>query len=153
MSVPASTIPSWLEYVRALGPVCAAVVIGGLGVFIAWQQWRVNKAGFREKFFDRRFEVYEETSDLVGRVFSGRGDILSGEKSVQESLAEFHSARHRATFLFSGKLDDRLKEIHELMIDVDSARTHGNNYVSDMKKLTKIYRELPEEFKPFLSVA
>ena len=151
MSATASSLPIWVEYARALGPLVVAVTIGGFGSHIAWRQWKTNQNNFREKLFDRRFEVFEKTETLAGRIISGRSNELPGEVGLRQSLADFHSIRRRSKLLFAGELDERLEKIHNLMIDVHHNRSHKQPYAEEQKELISLYRDLPEDFQVFLA--
>jgi len=151
MSTTASSLPIWVEYARALGPLFVAVTIGGFGSHIAWRQWKTNQNNFREKLFDRRFEIFEKTEALAGRIFSGRSNELPGEVGLEQSLAEFHSVRRRSKFLFAGELDECLEKIHNLMIDVHHNRLHKQHHAEAQKELMNLYRNLPEDFRAFLA--
>ncbi|MGC9368302.1 MAG: hypothetical protein ACP5DX_02065 [Paracoccaceae bacterium] len=90
----------WTEYLKALGPTLVASVVA----YIAFQQWRVNRATLREKLFDRRWQVFKESQAFLS-------EILREAKYSEESYWKFTDTCQRARFLFKDDISKYLMEI------------------------------------------
>ncbi len=90
----------WIEYVRAFGPV----LIGLAVIWIAYQQWQVNRANLREKLFERRFEVFEESRDFLEAVVRNGG-------LDDYNLSAIWRAINLSRFLFDKELTEYLSEL------------------------------------------
>lgn len=60
-----SALPAWLNYAQALGPTFVSLAVGCLGIYIAWRRWRTNTDKLILDLFDKRYNVYEATKDLL----------------------------------------------------------------------------------------
>ena len=82
-------LPVWVEYARALGPTLVAAAL----LVIAYQQWKLARAGQREKLFDRRIKVLE--------AFDSMTYIPEQEpERLHIVLAEATALRTQARYLF-----------------------------------------------------
>lgn len=63
-----SASPDWLELVSKLSPALITLVIGGIGVYIAYQQHKVNKEKFKLDLFDRRMKAFDLFQDFYMRL-------------------------------------------------------------------------------------
>ncbi|WP_415403682.1 hypothetical protein [Tateyamaria sp. SN3-11] len=88
----------WLEYISALGPMLIATFIA----YIAYQQWVVNKTTLREKLFERRLKVFDETHDFLAHV-------MRNGNCEDDALVRFGGTEHRARFLFGPEIQERLQ--------------------------------------------
>ena len=53
----------WTEYLRALGPMIIAFIVA----YIAFERWRMARANFAEKLFDKRFAILDAFRELAIR--------------------------------------------------------------------------------------
>lgn len=90
----------WTAYVSAIGPTMIACLVA----FIAFQQWRINRATLREKLFEKRWQVFKESQSFLS-------EILREAKFEQESYWQFTDTCQRARFLFDTKTHQHLLEI------------------------------------------
>jgi hypothetical protein len=53
-----SQLPVWVQYAQALGAPLLAVVIGGFGAWIAFQQMRLARIKVQHDTYDRKYAVF-----------------------------------------------------------------------------------------------
>ena len=90
----------WTQFISALGPSIIAVFVA----YIAFQQWRTNRATLREKLFDRRFEVFQATQAFLSEVFRET-------RYSDDAYWWLVTAKQSATFLFDESISEYLEEI------------------------------------------
>jgi hypothetical protein len=56
-------IPGWLDIAIKLIPAFVTLVVGSLGVFIAFNQYRVSRDKLRLDLFDKRIAAYEKLQE------------------------------------------------------------------------------------------
>lgn len=91
----------------------AVLVIGLLGVYIAWRQWSTAAYRFRLDLFEKRFVIYESIIDFI---LSIRG----GGKVLDEHMAIFKEKTLPTRFLFDDKVADYISEIKEKAYDAQT---------------------------------
>ena len=91
----------------------AVPVIGFLGLYIAWRQWKTAAYRFRLDLFDKRFAIYEAIIDFI---LSIRG----GGKVSDEALSAFKDKTLPTRFLFNDDIAEYITEIKEKAIDVQT---------------------------------
>ena len=100
-----SDFPLWFEYLRALGPLLIAVFVA----YIAYENWRISRANFREKLFDRRFETMRSL-----REFKQAYDSETYEKkddAFWECQRNFIQQLGLVEYLFSPQAKEKLVEV------------------------------------------
>jgi hypothetical protein len=77
------------------------LMIAGIAVYIAWQQWKTNALKVRIDLFDRRMKVYEAVQAFLRHVLMKGGAELSsyGELVVAIDTAEFLFDRELTEYL------------------------------------------------------
>jgi len=68
-------------------------VIGGIAVYIAWQQWRVNERKSALDRYERRLRVYQRVIEMLRFVFSDFSPKIN-------DLLKFSAETAEADFLF-----------------------------------------------------
>lgn len=106
----------WTEYASALGPT----LIGFGVIYIAFQQWRVNRDTFREKLFDRRIKVFE----TVHRAMS---EVIAEIDSTKQTIDELTRAYQKSHFLFRKDLSDYILQVREKCIEIHEANREYNH--------------------------
>jgi hypothetical protein len=143
----------WTEYLKALGPT----LIAGIVAYVAWQQWRVNRAALREKLFDRRWDIFKETQAFLSA-------ILTAGKVPDDELARYFDTCQRARFLLGEELSDYLEEIRKRAINMrmhgrkreglepgEERSRHVDGEYDELHWLTKQLGEIFNKFMPYLS--
>jgi hypothetical protein len=54
----------WVNLLSAL----LTPTIAMLGIYIAYQQWSVNRANLREKLFERRFQIFKKAQSFLSEI-------------------------------------------------------------------------------------
>lgn len=126
----------------------AVPVIGFLGVYIAWRQWKTAAYRYRMDLFDKRFEIYKATIEFI---LSIRG----GGQVSDESLAAFKERTLPVRFLFNDEVADYIAEIRSMAVDAQtfSQETEGMDAgpekVATQRRSSEarkwLYRQLDEE--------
>jgi len=86
-------------------------VIAILAVYIAWQQYRINRYKVRIDLFDRRYKIFDTLMNLLGHI-AQRGDI------ADEKLNEFLRSTKESEFLFKKDIPEYLDEIYKNAVDL-----------------------------------
>ena len=79
-------------------------VIAGIAVYIAWQQFKVNKRKLEFDQYERRLRVYQEVRSILTLV-------LRDFKPEFSDLQKFRAATAEADFLFKPEISTYLDEI------------------------------------------
>ena len=116
-AVPTSD-SSWIDILSALLVPIIAVV----GVYIAYQQYRINVQRLRHETYERRLAVYK----CVQRYLS---EILRDAKTTYARALQFNSDASEAAFLFDNSVQKKIDEIYKKSLDM--IFTHEKMYPSD----------------------
>jgi hypothetical protein len=108
----------WVDLLSALLVPAIAVV----GLFIAFQQYRINQQRLRHELYERRLLVYRSVQKYLSEV------IAEGKTSFQKA-AVFYSEASEASFLFDSSVQELIDRIYEKAIDM--AALHEKLYPSD----------------------
>lgn len=109
---------SWIDVLSALLIPAIAVV----GVYIAVQQYRINKQRLRHETYERRLAIYK----CVQRYLS---EIMRDGKTSYERALQFYQDASEAAFLFDESVQNKIDEIYDKSIKMISA--HEKMYPSD----------------------
>lgn len=82
--------PHWTATVSAM----AITVVAVIGAYIAWNMWQTNRDVLRERLFDRRYEIFETTHDMISRIATEDG-------LTWDAANRFSELAHRARFMFA----------------------------------------------------
>lgn len=96
---------SWIDILSAL--LVPAIAL--LGAYIAYQQYRINKARLRNETYERRLSVYK----CVQRYLS---EILRDGETTYERAAQFSTEASEASFLFDDSVQNKIDEIYQKSI-------------------------------------
>ena len=61
-------LPMWLEYVRALGTPCAALLAALITGYFTYKQWKTARNKLKLDLFEKRFKVYEAGMEIIREV-------------------------------------------------------------------------------------
>jgi len=116
-SVPINAT-NWIDVLSALLVPTIAVV----GIYVAFQQYRINIQRLRHETYERRLAVYK----CLQRYLS---EILRDGKTTYDRALQFNSEASEAAFLFDESVQNKIDEIYEKSIKMISA--HEKNYPSN----------------------
>jgi hypothetical protein len=109
-SVPATTLPDWLQYVQALGPTLVAFAVA----YVAFRQWRTAEANRKianDKLvldlFDKRFSWYEALKRNLFRSLDATND------EVRSAYLEITRLSEESRFLFGDDVVRRMEQLGE----------------------------------------
>ncbi|MBV1899738.1 MAG: hypothetical protein KUG63_10290 [Cycloclasticus sp.] len=105
-SIPENT-HSWVDILSALLVPTIAVV----GLYIAYQQFQINKQRLRHETYERRLMVYK----TVQRYLS---EIIRDAKTDYDRALKFNSEASEAAFLFDASVQEKIDEIYKKSIDM-----------------------------------
>ena len=105
-SMPAAG-QSWVDVLSALLVPTIAIV----GLFIAYQQYQINKQRLRHETYERRLAVYKAVQWYLS-------EILRDGKTNYSRALEFNSEASEATFLFDDSVQELIDEIYQKSIDM-----------------------------------
>lgn len=100
---------TWIDTFSAL----LTIVIAGVAVLIAYQQYKINQQRLRHETYDRRLAVYKAVqSHLL---------IIAQKNSATfEECSEFYTEASEAAFLFDSTVQDKIEEIYKESIRLTS---------------------------------
>jgi len=105
-SVPA-TSPGWIETLSGL----LVPLIAMIGVYIAFQQYGINRQRLRHETYERRLAIYK----IVQRYLS---EIVRDGKVSSDQALKFYSEASEAAFLFDASVMARIQLIYDKSIEM-----------------------------------
>ena len=110
------------EFAKGLPAAFAAIVIGAIAAWIAFQQWRVTRAKLNLDLFERRLSIYRATDKYLLESLSG------GSQGFLDSIEGLDAA----SFLFGSEVSAYLREVHTMRNElrgIDTRARANNNMV------------------------
>ncbi|QCO54482.1 hypothetical protein EOK75_00770 [Pseudorhodobacter turbinis] len=92
----------WVEVFSAL----LTPTLACLGLYIAYQQWSVNRANLREKLFERRFSILRETEAFFS-------EFMRDLNVSEDGIRKFSDTCQRSRFLFGKEIQNYLLEVRD----------------------------------------
>ncbi len=145
----------WIDYLSALLTPTIAI----LGSFIAFQQWRTNRARLKNELFDRRYEQFSAVMNFLGSI------ITFGKCKIEEQQ-KFLAGTRGMRFIFDEEISTYIDEnIWKLAIELEQLdaelegvpvgeeRTKNAKRQAEIKK--QLYAELSglnDRFAPYLQL-
>lgn len=99
-------------------------VIGGVAVYIAWQQFQSNRAKLQLDTYDRRLRIYQELLDLL------RAVVRNADASWEE-LGKFVRGTAEADFLFGDDISTYLREVYLRCLKLRQANEEYRDYTQE----------------------
>lgn len=97
-------LPMWLEYVRALGTPCAALLAALITGYFAYKQWKTARNKLKLDLFEKRFKVYDAGMEIIR-------EVVKPSEGYGNRLTELTNAVSGARWLLSTEVDEHLKEL------------------------------------------
>ena len=97
-------MPIWVTIIVQLTPAIIAAIIGSLGFYIAYLQYRINRNKLRLDLFEKRLDAYE----ALQRFFTS---MLQHAAFKDEAISMLHEARYKSRFLFGQDIRDHIEEL------------------------------------------
>lgn len=159
-------LPSWVQYIQALGPTLVAVIAALFALYIGWRQWRTAHDKLSFELYQKRFAVYEaikKLSDIATTHVDP--EALHGSKVTILDLHELYNAIRGAEFLFDGdarqfliNIHDMIQEAHNALVRLKRSPRHypGELEPEDEKIVTFLSeqnRALESVFKPYIDLS
>ncbi len=106
-----TTISSWLQISQGLlTPVIAVIT-----VYIAWQQWRLNKQKWSLDTYDRKLRIYQCVVEM-------RRLIMKDPRPEIQDILKFGADTAEADFLFPEEIPKYINEIYSHAAKLHAAR-------------------------------
>jgi hypothetical protein len=122
-------------------------VVGLLGLWIAWQQMRINKDRLRHELFEKRYAIFRAAGTFLG-------SIMREGKATEKAQADFKAGIQGASFLFDFSVTELLDEIWEKAIDLETKQFEikdlpvGNERSKLAAEIGELKKWLIHQFKP-----
>ena len=98
------SMTQWVDITVKLTPALITLVLGSIGVYIAWQQHRINRDKLRLDLFDKRLDAYECLQAFFKE--------LVREGSIAEpTIWMLSEARYRCLFIFDDDINAHIEEV------------------------------------------
>ncbi|MBU0683866.1 MAG: hypothetical protein ABIH85_02390 [Candidatus Omnitrophota bacterium] len=156
--VTASTsISQDFDRVNALSLALLTSIVGGLGAWIAYAQWKINQRRLQHELFDRRIKVYQDVAAYIANI------LVSGKVKKEEIFPFLRDTKH-SVFIFDKEIADYVDEIQKkanslLSLYIQRKVLQGERLdkaVNEEEKiltwLTNELNKLPEKFEKFLKL-
>jgi hypothetical protein len=98
-------LPVWIQYAQALGAPLLAVVVAGVGAWLAWLQVRIARVRLQHDLYDRRFAVFKAARTFLA-------EVLTHGYASDEQLRSYVIGSADAVFLLNEDIATYLEEIH-----------------------------------------
>ncbi|MEX1107435.1 MAG: hypothetical protein WEC00_00860 [Dongiaceae bacterium] len=86
-------------------------VIGVIAIYVAWQQWKLNKRRLKLDLFDKRCEVYKAVKELHSNI------IVHGYAS-EEIIGKFQLTTIDCVFLLDQRLDVSMQSLTKKALEL-----------------------------------
>jgi hypothetical protein len=86
-------------------------VIGVIAIYVAWQQWKLNKRRLKLDLFDKRCEIYKAVRELHLHI------IVHGYAS-EEAIKKFQLMTIDSVFLFDQRLDASMQSLTKKALEL-----------------------------------
>jgi hypothetical protein len=86
----------------------SVLVVGGLGAYIAWRQWRTAHDKLKPELFDRRLAAYRQLNDAIA-------PIVRTGKATSDDAMRFQRAMYDMRYLFDKWTEDRVRDVYLAM--------------------------------------
>ena len=103
-------MPVFLQVVFAF----STSIIAAIGVYVAFQQWKLGAYKLKHDLFDRRWAVYAATNDAIVTTLNGEPE------DRHERFQKFLIKAKDAAFLFPGEVTEYLSEIEQTLSELRS---------------------------------
>jgi hypothetical protein len=100
-------------------------VIGGVAVYIAWQQYQSNSAKLQLDTYDRRLRIYQELLDLLRAV-------MRNADASWDDLGKFARGTAEADFLFGDDISAYLREVYSRCLKLRQANQQYRDYTQEI---------------------
>jgi hypothetical protein len=152
-------------------------IVGVIGVFISFQQWRTNERSRKQTFFDKRLAVHNDITNIITDINIMKNitdNSISAEHQdlLVSSLTKCLSLSRQSKFLFNDQLHKKLEELtneisnnlecHKVLLtaqesnkkeDQDAVKIFQESYLSFIKLTSgKKEKELEDLFCHYLKV-
>jgi hypothetical protein len=134
----------------------ALSVIGSIGAYIGWRQWRTAHDRLKLDLFDGRLAAYQRLKDAVAPI------AASGKVTLADT-DRFARAMYDMRFLFDKETEACVDQIYRAMldkltIDTQLERTRARNKEKALLKSSELFKrisdgvftEVPEHMEKFM---
>lgn len=98
----------WLELVKGLPAAFVALVIGGIGVWIAFNQYKVARAKLNLDLFDKRHHIFQKTWECLSQ---------GSNPNMETMRLNFTNLIPEASFIFGKNIETYMYEINKKLIE------------------------------------
>ena len=129
-----------IELIKGAPAGFVALVVGVLGLLVAWRQYRVAQAKLRFDLYTRRLNIYEACVDFYNALIGGSTDA----KTFDEARLRFLNAVREARFLFSKKsgVPQAIFDMREGAFAIEGFKEHSAAFKVDQELWRKLYDEM-----------
>lgn len=142
ISIAIESVPSVDQTLIDVISAMLTPIIGCIALYIAFQQFNINKQRLRHETYDRRLSVFKSVQEhLVS--------ISSENKTTLKKCIGFYSEASEAAFLFDSTVMDRIELIYKKSVDLAFCEekllpADGSPGLQDMAKRAVIAKEKEE---------
>lgn len=101
-----SQLPTYIQYIQALGPTLVAVAVG----YVAYQQWFTSRAKLKFDLFEMRFAVFVAARALVAK-------HLSKDEHAREDIKKEYDILEQNKLLFRSEIAEEVDRLIKLCRD------------------------------------
>ena len=128
-------------------------IIAVITTYIAYQQYRTNRAKLKHDLYEKRMSVYKATSSFI---------LLADYIDLKKAW-EFHEATDESSFLFHEEIATYLKEVEDkgmqiafLKHAIKDPKLHNDKQASEIQEIREWFKKqqepLPKKFMEYLNL-
>ncbi|MGA3035540.1 MAG: hypothetical protein ABSD70_19830, partial [Terracidiphilus sp.] len=99
--MPCAVISSFIQIFQGM----LTPVIAGIAVYVAYEQWRVNKRKYDLDRYERRLRIYQRVVEMIRL-------IVKDSKAEIQDILKFGADTAEADFLFPDEISEYINEIY-----------------------------------------
>lgn len=114
---------NWDLFIRVFQGLLTPV-IGGVAVYIAWQQFQSNRAKLQLDTYDRRLRIYQELLDLLRTV-------LRNADASWDDIGKFARGTAEADFLFGDDISTYIRDVYLRSVKLRTANEQYRDHTQE----------------------
>lgn len=122
-------------------------VVAAIGIYIAIQQWRINKKRFNHELFDRKFHMFQATQNFIR-------EVLRDIKVENDDIYTFLTETKGALFIFDTEIVDYLDTLYKKAIALRASQRSKNTEEEEevIQWFEEQIKSIDDVFKTHISI-
>ena len=124
---------TWIDIIVKLTPAFVTLVLGTVGGFIAYGQYKTNRDKLRLDLFEKRLEAYEKLQLFFNELFKHA-------RVKNDTIPILAEARYRFQFLFGDEIEKHIDEVWDKTLEMSALydKMYGEDSLPLGKERTRV---------------